>query len=250
MDAKEFVKYLDAFLVTDAIEDVSLNGEVVERRGDVGKVALSVDTSVAAIEKAVEENADFLIVHHGIYWGRPLPLNGNIYDRIKLLIEHNIGLYVSHLPLDVNENVGNNCYALSLLGWTSHVPFGDYHGIKIARKFDFDIPKSMKQILEELSQKIARPAVVWNFGPTSVNSGVYCSGDCLSIFDEIKRADIKLFITGETRHSHYFEALETRTNIVFLGHYNSERIGLLGLARHIKSELGIEFVFIEEPTGL
>ena len=124
MYTDELVQTLDKLLNVHEIEDASLNGLQVANSGSVHKVALAVDVSVASIQKAKDYEADFLIVHHGLFWGKPSPIVGSTYQRIKLLIESNIALYAIHIPLDVHPELGNNAQIINTLGWPISGDFG------------------------------------------------------------------------------------------------------------------------------
>jgi len=123
---EELVNYLDDLLKIKEIKDESLNGLVVENKGEVNKVALAVDASLDTFKKAKEVGADFLFVHHGLWWGEPLPLSGGFFQKIKFLMENNIALYAAHLPLDLHPEFGNNVQFVKLLGWPIKRDFGKY----------------------------------------------------------------------------------------------------------------------------
>ncbi|GAI16493.1 unnamed protein product, partial [marine sediment metagenome] len=99
MKTRGLARYLDEMLKTKEIEDKSLNGLVVDNKGEVNKIALAVDASLDAFKEAGRIGADFLFVHHGLWWGKPFPISGWTYERMRLLLDKNIALYVAHLPL-------------------------------------------------------------------------------------------------------------------------------------------------------
>ncbi len=252
MNKRELVRYIDNFLRTKEIKDVSLNGLVVDNeKSSVHKLAVAVDASLDAIEQAKDLGVDFMIVHHGFFWGRPIYIDLWLRKRLKALFDADIALYVAHLPLDVHPEVGNNYGALKLLGFKPEEPFGDYNGIKIGVKFS--LPEELHdfgKLLQHIEKKLSRPKSVWKFGENTVNYGVYCSGGCLSILDQVKRAGMDLFISGETSHAYYKNAMDMEMNVVLLGHYASETVGVRMLAEHIKEKFGISYVFVGEDTGL
>jgi putative NIF3 family GTP cyclohydrolase 1 type 2 len=73
-------------------------------------------------------------VHHGLYWGRPIPITDQFYDRVKYLIEEDLVLFALHLPLDAHPEVGNNSGMAGHLGLENLEPFGEYKGKKIGFK--------------------------------------------------------------------------------------------------------------------
>ena len=58
------------------------------------------------------------------------------------------------------------------------------------------------------------------------------------------------FLTGETSHAQYYDALDHGMNLIFAGHYATETVGLKALGRHLNGRFGLETVFIDLPTGM
>ena len=117
-------RYLDSLLHVADVDDASLNGLQVENSGNVKRIGLAVDISQALIEKAHEQNIDFLIVHHGLFWGKPVPVTGPLYKRIRFLLEYDIALYAAHLPLDIHPELGNNARIQQALKWQAGEDIG------------------------------------------------------------------------------------------------------------------------------
>jgi putative NIF3 family GTP cyclohydrolase 1 type 2 len=131
MKRDELIAYLDDYLRVKEIEDSSQNGLQVEGPEEVTKVAFAVDSCQVAFGQAVANGAQLLVVHHGLFWDKPLRLIGPIFQRVKTLIEGDCGLYAVHLPLDVHPEVGNNAELARLLGLKDTHAFGEYHGSKV-----------------------------------------------------------------------------------------------------------------------
>jgi putative NIF3 family GTP cyclohydrolase 1 type 2 len=58
------------------------------------------------------------------------------------------------------------------------------------------------------------------------------------------------YVTGETSHASYHEAVERGLNMFFAGHYATETLGVKALARHVEDEFDLETVFLDIPTGM
>lgn len=108
--ALEVATHLDDLLNVRGIPDYpgALNGLQLDHRGPVQRVATAVDFSRRTIDAAIEVHANFLIVHHGMFWGGPQRLVGSAYERLRALWEHDIAVYAAHLPLDAHSTFGNN----------------------------------------------------------------------------------------------------------------------------------------------
>jgi len=251
MKRDDLVTYLDTYLRIAEIEDTSRNGLQVEGPEEVTKVAFAVDACLAAFEQAVEAGAQLLVVHHGLFWEKPLPLVGPHFRRVRTLIEGRCGLYAVHLPLDAHPEVGNNAELARLLGLRDTRPFGKYHGVEIGVAGAFDPPLEIPALIGRLIQALNRPPVrVLAHGPKEAHRVGCISGFSVPIIDQVREAGLDTFITGETSHAYFHQAAERGLNVVFAGHYATETLGVKALARHLKEKFGLETAFLDLPTGM
>ncbi len=247
MRVKEIADYLDNLLGVRTVDDISLNGLQVGGNHEVGKVALAVDASLETFKKAVD--SDLLIVHHGLYWGKPLPIVDGMYERIKFLIENDIALYAVHLPLDLHPELGNNAQGLKLLGLEPVAEFGNYHGINIGFEFDLGSKLNVTDFKKLFDERLETDSILWEFGPERIKRGAFVSGDAISLLPEAIEKGLDIYITGEPRHSYYWQAYEARINVLFGGHYRTETLGVRALGKHLNEKFGLKIHFIELPTG-
>jgi len=250
METQKVVEYLNELLRIQNIEDTSLNGLQVDNNGNTTRIALAVDASYESIKRAKELNSDLLLVHHGLFWGNPVPITGVMFKRIQLLIQANIGLYAVHLPLDQHEIFGNNAQIGLTLGWPITGDFGEYHGTVIGKEIKLPEPVPLQTIVNEVKIKLRCQPVVWDFGKKHIQRIGFVSGGALSMLDQAINADLDLFITGEPCHSSYWIAREASINVVFAGHYATETLGVKAIGDRLIQEFGLETCFIDLPTGL
>jgi dinuclear metal center YbgI/SA1388 family protein len=231
--------------------DSSLNGlQVGDREASVSKVAFAVDGSLASMEKAVEAGAGCLVVHHGLFWGKCLPITGYLYNRIRYLAQNNLALYALHLPLDAQPDFGNNMTLASMLGLVDIRPFGEYKRKKIGFRGTLPEPLTLKQIADRLFGEWDRDLKVFPFGPDPVSTVAVITGDAPREVEQAIDGGVDLYITGETSHEIYHACLESGINVLFGGHYRTETGGIRRLCEKTARELGLETVFIDIPTGL
>jgi dinuclear metal center YbgI/SA1388 family protein len=250
MKLTALVEYLDKLLRISDIEDESLNGLQVENTGTVNKIALAVDGSAEAFEKAKDIGADFIFVHHGLFWSKPFPLRGPMYRRIRSLVNSNIALYAVHLPLDLHSEFGNNAQVQKVLGWPITGDFGEYHGEIIGKEICFKKPVPLSNLVSDMESKLGCEVRVWDFGKKNVSRLGYVSGGGLGLLDQAVKAGFDVFVTGEPRHGSYWIAKEAGINVIFGGHYATETLGVKAVGDHINKQFGLETVFIDLPTGL
>jgi len=250
MKRDELVAYLDGFLLAKTIEDRSNNGLQVEGSAEVSCLALAVDASLAAFEHARDAGAQMLIVHHGLFWDSPLMVTGVHRRRLKLLLDADLSLYASHLPLDFHDTVGNNVTLARWLGLKDVGPFGDYKGLPAGVAGRLPAALSLDRFAAMVEKSLGEPvARVWPFGPSTVRHVGIVSGGAGFLVDQAAEAGVDVYLTGEVSHSVYHQAAELGLNVVYGGHYATETGGLRAVAEHLVERFGLETVFVDLPTG-
>jgi len=250
MKLNVLVEYLNELFQIQNVEDDSLNGLQVENSGGIKKVGLAVDASAAAFEKARDLGVNFLFVHHGLFWAKPVALRGVVYRRIKILMESDIALYAVHLPLDLHPEFGNNAQIEKALGWTVTGEFGEYHGSVIGKEVQFESPVPVDVLADRLKARLPCEPVIWGFGGEMVRRLGYVSGGGLSMLQQAVEAGLDAYVTGEPGHTAYWVAKEAGINVIFAGHYATETLGVKAIGEHLHDKFGLETLFIDLPTGL
>lgn len=250
MELKEITRYLNDYLNVAAFDDDAANGLQVENSGTVKKVGVAVDACLESITKAADAGCDMLIVHHGLFWGRPFLLTGNYYQRMSALIKSDIALYASHLPLDAHPEVGNNVQIARKIGLSTIEPFAQYHGQPIGMKGRFAVPKQLAAVEKDLARIIGPCHALLPFGPQTIQTIGVVSGSASDpdLITELHDQSIDLFITGEPKHAAYYLIQELGLNIFYGGHYHTERFGPQALGEHIEQHFGLPAVFLDAPS--
>jgi len=242
VDRDELVRYLDGYLrLGDFPQDPSLNGLQVEGKGRVGKVGAAVDAGEAIFRKALEAGVDFLLVHHGLFWGKPFPLVGHHRRRLDLLFRGGINLYAAHLPLDAHPEVGNNFVLARGLGLLGLEPWD------VGAKGRFPGPTPLLQVADRLGELTGVEPLVHQGGADAVETVIVVSGSGTGLLPKV---DADLFVTGEPKHAVFHETLERGLNVLYAGHYATETFGVKALAAHLQERFGLPWVFLDHPTGL
>ncbi len=251
MKSADLVRYLDTYLNTARIPDRSNNGLQVQGNDEVTRVAFAVDASLASFQAAVVEQAQLLIVHHGLFWGEPVQITGVHYARIKTLLYGECGLYASHIPLDMHMDVGNNIELARLIDLQDVQPWGMHKGMPIGVIGTLSQPMPVHELNDWIALKIGKGNRVHSpAGSTVAHRVAICSGFGVTLLQEAADAGADTLLTGETSHQWFHLTEESTINVIYAGHYNTETVGLKALARHIENQFGLETVFIDLPTGL
>lgn len=243
------VAHLDRYLRIAEVPDSSPNGLQVQGTERVTRIAYAVDVSVETIRAAKKERADFLVVHHGLWWGRHVQITGTMHARIAALIRAGVSLYAAHLPLDCHAEVGNNVELARLLGLRVEEPFGDYKGVRVG--VIASAPRAIKlaAFSAAVTKTLGEPARVVPAGPGSVRRVAIVSGGGAGFAEEAARLGCDTLFTGESSHAAIHPAREAGINLVFGGHYATETVGLKALERHVAKQFALAGVFVSAPTG-
>ncbi|HEX5219435.1 MAG TPA: Nif3-like dinuclear metal center hexameric protein [Verrucomicrobiae bacterium] len=244
------VRYCDRLLRTAEMGDYNgaVNGLQVENSGKVTRIAATVDASLATVKLAINAKADLLIVHHGLFWSPSHPWTGKKYELIRLLMQNDIAIYSSHLPLDAHPQLGNNAQLCATLGFKKLKPFFPSQGQSIGLQAVTSIFR------EELGSRLARatgtrPLVIPGGPRICRRIGVVTGG----AGGDLKQAAIEgvdTFITGEGPHWTYAMAEELGINVLYGGHYATETFGVKALAAHLSKKFRVPWTFLDHPTGL
>lgn len=252
----EVAVYADQQLKTSAIPDYpsALNGLQLQSRSPLHAIAAAVDLTTRAIEGAKEARANLLIVHHGMFWGGLSPLTGAAYRRVKLLLENEIAVYSSHIPLDCHPTLGNNVLLAKELDLTPTREFAHFEGIRIGVAGEVDIAtqalvdkttafaRRYGHVVRSTTMKPGRRTKRW-----AMCSGAGASADTLH---EAIEAQIDTLIVGEGPHWTAITAEENDLVIIYAGHYATETLGVCALSQHLSEKYNVPWSFVSAPTGL
>ncbi len=249
---RELVDRADEWLRIDEIPDYpqALNGLQLESSGEVKKIVAAVDACLPVIESACEQKADLLVVHHGLFWQGAQKIEGALYRKLKLAMEHGLAIYSAHIPLDVHPELGNNAQMMAQLGFMENCePFAPWKGI------DLGIRAEVNMTRDDLVQKIGgitgANVHVCPGGPSDLRRVGVVTGGAGSQIYEMAATGIDTFVTGEGPHWSYTSAEELGVNLIYAGHYATETFGVKALAqRWCDSFESLTWSFIDHPTGL
>lgn len=228
-------------------KDYGPNGLQVEGRPRIARLATAVTASLAAIEAAIAQGADALLVHHGLFWrGQDGRVTGWMRQRLGRLITHDLNLYAYHLPLDAHPTLGNNAQLGLRLGVQAEARFGEQD-----LGFVGGLPSTLND-LEALNGQVERalgrsPLCIPGDG-RPLRRLAWCSGGAQGYFEAAVAAGADAFLTGEISEPQAHLARETGVAFLACGHHATERYGAPAVGEHLAAELGLEHRFIDIPN--
>jgi dinuclear metal center YbgI/SA1388 family protein len=244
------VKHADTLLKTTQFTDYpgAVNGLQAQNSGKISRIAATVDASLSTVRMAIKVGANLLVVHHGLFWSPSHPWTGRRYELIRALIENDIAVYSSHLPLDAHPTLGNNALLAKALGLRDLKPFffdkGQYLGVRGTLEI------SRADLQRRLEKATDTPAKSLPGGSEICHQIGIVTGGAGAEMKIAAAEGVDTFITGEGPHWTYALAEDLGLNVLYGGHYATETFGVKALAAHLAKKFRLPWSFIDYPTGL
>lgn len=247
---------LDALLQPGRFQDYCPNGLQVPGAQQVSTLVTGVSAHVALFERAIEEDADLILVHHGLFWGSTSPaaspIDAAMKRRLKLLFDHDIALVAYHLPLDAHAEVGNNALIGRALGAQRLTPFAEHKGEPIgfiAHLPDPGLPLAGQDGLAARVQTLTgQTPLVFDSGPELVKDLAIVTGAGTDFLPEAIAAGADALLTGEPAERAMSLASEGKINFLAAGHHATETFGVRRLGEHLEQRFGVKHVFVDVPN--
>jgi len=224
------------------------NGLQVENRGGVSRIAAAVDATPATVKKTISAGADLLIVHHGLFWGATHPWTGNRYKLLRLLLDNNVAVYSSHLPLDAHPRLGNNAQLCKALDIKAAKPFFVERGQAIGLRGALNLTRA--QLAKRLAKVTGTEPTVLPGGNARCRRVGVVTGGAGAEMKTAADEGVDTFITGEGPHWTFALAEDLGLNVFYGGHYATETFGVKALSESLSKKFKLPWTFIDHPTGL
>lgn len=245
----DITAHCNALLQINEFSDYCPNGLQVEGREDVRLIVSGVSASQALIERAVDEKADALLVHHGYFWkGEDPTLRGMKYRRIKMLVEAGISLMAYHLPLDAHPTLGNNVQLGKKLGFESIVRIEAGRAKNLLFTAELANPLSPLDLSVRLSTILRREPLHIEGGPRLISKVAWCTGGAQSYIEDAAVLGVDAYISGEVSEQTTHFARENGLHFFAAGHHATERFGVQAVGDELANIFSIKHRFVEIPN--
>lgn len=246
----DIVEYLDDLLTPARFDDYGPNGLQVPGAEQVETVATGVTAHLELFERAHAENAQLILVHHGLFWGSgPGPIDRPLARRLRTLFDADISLLAYHLPLDAHPEVGNNALLARDLGAVRPTQFAPHRGEPIGCLAEFPgegLP--IADLLRRVRDVTSREPLAFDAGPATVRRIGVVTGGAVDHFQDAIDAGADAFITGEPAERVMAQAREAGVHFIAAGHYATETFGVRRLGELLAERMGVRHVFIDVPN--
>lgn len=245
--------------VTDSCE----NGLQIEGKDKIEKIVFGVSFNLPFLQAALQEKPDALIVHHGIFQQGVFKLKGPLKQKIKMLLDHEISLFGIHLPMDAHPVLGHNARLLSSIGADNVEPLDIGLCGKNIQGYSLDhileifhnqlhptdfIPsgKENENLIFSLTTQYG--FTVLANGPQVPIKIAIITGGASAFYEKAIGKGVDTFFCGEIKEKIPALSLETHTNYINLGHYFSEKPGVLALKKCIAEKFDVQTIYLEIPN--
>lgn len=244
VELSTIIDFIDDYLSPSDFDDGCVNGLQVEGKHGINKIVLGVSSSQQLFQRAIEESADLIIVHHGLFWKKQplLSVTGILKQRLELLIKNDISLLGYHLPLDAHPKVGHNAEILSVLN------LNQKEAVDAGFVGEYETPMAFNSFENLVKEKICETPFVLPYGSNEVKRVLVISGGSSGDYGLAKEVGADTFICGDMRENFVREIEETGLNVINAGHYNTEVFGIRALGELLEKVFNVPCVFIDIPN--
>ena len=243
---KDIIQWCDQTLKSHEFKDYAPNGLQIEGRSEVKKILCAVTASQDAIDAAIAQQADLLLVHHGYFWkGEPYPITGMRGKRIKALIQNDISLVGYHLPLDSHPILGNNAMIAKILELENIEALDPSELNPIGNIGYLKNPISPEDFKHLLTEKLGFNTIHLNAEKSLIQKVGFCTGGAQDFIGKAAAMNCDAYISGEVSERTFYEAKELDVHYYACGHHATERYGVQQLAQAIAEQFNIDARYFE-----
>jgi dinuclear metal center YbgI/SA1388 family protein len=237
---KDLSNYCNNYLNVDNFADYCPNGLQIEGKPEINKIIAGVSANIDLIQRAIEESADALIVHHGYFWkNENQSITGTKRNRIASLINNDINLFAYHLPLDAHPIVGNNYQLAKILKINNPKP------IKDTLVWVGEVDLTLQSLSENITRKLQRKPMIFGDINRNISRVCWCTGAAQDKIDVAIDFGADLFISGEVSEQIPAIAKESGISFISAGHHATERYGVQALGKHLSDKFDLDYYFID-----
>lgn len=251
IERQALLQYLNTLLEPEYFKDYAPNGLQVQGRQEIRSLVSGVSATQALIERAVELNADAILVHHGYFWrGEDPSIVGMKFNRIRSLLEHGINLYAYHLPLDAHPELGNNAQLGARLGLITESGLDPQERRPVGNVGRLAQPCSAQAFAATIESALGRAPLLVEGGDHPISRVAWCTGGAQGYIEKAVAMGADAYISGEISEQTTHVARECGIHYFAAGHHATERYGAHAVGDHLaaKFQLNHEFVDIDNPA--
>jgi len=247
----DFEKVFNVFAPLDVVpfEYSGIIESSKPKKGPIKKICLALDLTTAAVQEAIKQKSDLLIVFHA---PDGLEMSISWHKRIKDLADNNLTLYKAHLRLNFCPGGVNDvfCQICNLTGQPLTFLYAGEHNLT-GGVYEVQGSYTLSEILDKCKALQSPEIRVYNqkeaqykYKKILVSSG---SGFKNEFFEQFAP---DMIISGEAKHGIVYAAKEYDTTLVEVTHWASEDRALKQIARTLTQHFGVPVSYISLPFDM
>ena len=247
----QLIDYLNTLLEPELFRDYCPNGLQVAGQLNIETLVTGVTASEALIDRAIDTDAQAILVHHGYFWkGEDPSICGIKKNRLKKLLSNNINLIAYHLPLDVHPIYGNNVQLAQILNFKIDDQFAKSKGFALGCISTVNQALSGVALADHIKSSLCRQPLHIAGSDSQINRVAWVTGAAQDFITEAAQCGADAFITGEISERTVLEARELGIHFYAAGHHATERYGVKALGEHLADRFDIthHFIDIDNPV--
>ncbi len=216
---------------------------------EVKKIGITLDYSLQAIDKAVSQNCDLLITHHGPE-KKENRHYGNDLKKYKAAQKNSLAVYRCHLSLDFCSSgiIEELCKLLGIPASPVGITYNNIKlngAVRLAENYPMTLNDLVKRtkVLNYPYLRLAGP-IKEKFSRIAITSG---QGFISEFFDQLLP---DIYIAGEFEQEATKYAEDLGIMLVEISHHASESKPLENVAKTLEKYLGVEVVHVEVPDTI
>ena len=243
----QLVTYCNDLLSIDEFSDYCPNGLQVEGKANINRLVTGVTASQDFIDRAIEQGADALLVHHGYFWkGEDASIVGLKKQRIARLMQHDISLLAYHLPLDAHVDYGNNATLGKRLGVQVKGVVDKGRAKGLLWYGELERAMTASEFSEQIAAELQRqPIHLSSSSQQPIRTLAWCTGGAQAYIEEAAALGVDAYISGEMSEQTFHLARELDVHYFSAGHHATESYGVQALGHHLADHFGLECEFID-----
>jgi dinuclear metal center YbgI/SA1388 family protein len=251
INRQQLIDFFNNLLQPDSFSDYGPNGLQIEGKEQISKIAFAVSATRDSINQAIAQQADALVVHHGLFWSfhGPKTLTGPFARRVIPLIKNDINLFGFHLPLDGHPTIGNAATLGCLLDINEPQPFGDYKGSPTGIKGRLTIPVSATVLKDNLAKILDHNVILASPDSEQLVQKIgIITGGANSEWQTAVKEGLDAYITGEISEHDWHESQEHGIHMLAGGHHATEKFGIKQLMVTARETLDVDCFYIDSDN--
>ncbi len=250
LSPQQLEAWCNNYLLANEFKDYCPNGLQVDAAVTIKKIVTGVTASEALIDKAIQKNADAILVHHGYFWkGEAQCIVGIKGKRIRKLLQNKVSLIAYHLPLDAHPKIGNNAQLANLLQFKNSEALYPQEKHSIGNIYSAQ-NLSITTLINKITTALNREPLHIAAGNDRFNRIAICTGAAQDMIEQAAQMGCDAFISGEISERTTHLARELGVDYFACGHHATEKGGIKALGELINKqlEIDVEFVDVTNPV--